>query len=170
MALKRERIDDLAEKALQYADDKWDKALLGYVEDHSGTIMPCYGYQALKVLSKKYNSDYASAFSAVNNLASEGHFILHRLNERVLWETIKAHNTPRWASLDKAILGLGKSGWTDAGVVYNRALCINIFSSMQAVSSGSAMDNYTQAINFIDNCIIPVAIGDPSPWYLTSVI
>lgn len=168
MTSVRDRINDLAEKNLTYADKKWDKALLGFVERYDGTVLPCYGYQALKVLaSTRLASD--GAYKAVMSVIGDGHFVMHKLGKTELWDVIRENRLPRWEMLDRAILGVGQLGWSDQSVVYNRALCTQVLSEIQSVSSDKKMAASSQAILFFDTCIAPVQLGPNSPWYLTVI-
>lgn len=164
----RNRIDEFAEKSLTYADRKWDKALLGFAENYKGEILPCYGYQALKVLATtKHNSK--DSYKAVTSLINDGHLILSKLAGKEMWACIQENLIPRWDMLDSAILGIGQRGWGNMSVVYNRALCTQALADIQSVSTDSKLSASSQALMFFDTCLVPVQMGNHSPWYLTVI-
>lgn len=174
--LKREKIKELVSVDMQFLDDKVDSALLGYAE-RSGRnkyILPCYGYQAIKAILRRDGAYGAGLYSKMQLLFSNMRSddmpaVLYKMQHDELWKTINSKNLPRWDGLDVAIIGLGKIGWhKPTGVMYSVPLCVHCLSANS--TDGSNGSNSTMnAMRKLTENIIPVSLGNYTPWFLTPV-
>lgn len=166
------RVAELAEAELTFLPGECDKFLLGYaVQGGTNAVRACYGYQAAKAAMLDRYRDSKRAYAELNYLMTDkdaGSVLwLYRYSRKVLWEIINRAQYKRWASLDKAVLGVGHLAGDPVGVVYNRALCVDILT-MDTVSSdpsATALD----AINFVDDNVVGVYLQEYTPWFLTHV-
>jgi hypothetical protein len=171
--LNREKITETLSYDLQFMDDRWDRALLGYAESGGPGryVLPCYGYQAMKAILRDigyYGEDaYVALQVMMRNMPKEAPLILTKLNRKDLWKTASDSGFMRWESLDNAVLGVGKIKYKTTGLIYSRPLCIDILSTTSA-----AVDRNTKllnAINKLEEELIPVEAPRYTPWYLTPI-
>lgn len=174
--LKREKIAELVSVDMTFLDDKMDSALLGYVE-RSGRnkyILPCYGYQAIKAILRRDGAYGADLYAEMRLLFSKIHSwsmpaVLFKMKHDELWKTINSRKLPRWDGLDAAIVGLGKIGdHRPVGVMYNVPLCVHCLS-MNSTDGSNGSNSTINAMRKLTENIIPVSLGDYTPWFLTPV-
>lgn len=165
--VKKDVIQTIADPECSYMEDRWDSALLGFVEMAAGKdeikTVPCYGYQAMKVLlkDKHYPTIYNDVRRAINTYDG---LILHKLNSQSMWNHILASKFPRWEHLDKAVIGVLYRGWTPVGVCYNKPMCESIIEDTHAAVVNPNNKAYT-----ILASLIPLYLGDHTPGYLTPI-
>lgn len=172
--LRREKITEQVQADLKFLPDKWDRALLGYVErgGPGRHVLPCYGYQAAKAILKGIGytpqAMYPTWNKTVSSMRGNKPLTLYKYNNRELWKRITEGRLPRWELLDTAIIGLGQLGWEQKGLVYNKATCVDLFVKSQT-STRSDMLATVDAITRLETNNIPVSLGEYTPWYLTPV-
>lgn len=174
---KKSRILEIASCDLNFLPNEFDEAILGIAEQGSsnnGNIRVCYGYQAIKSIlgSNKITplEIYARIHYLFSNISdSLPPIILMKFKRKPLWNIITNNRFPIWESLNKAILGLCYDKWEYTGVIYNKQTCINIIDSKQITASNDPLDGTLQALNLVENDIIPVHLGKNSPWFLTKI-
>lgn len=168
---KADRVRDLVTAPLEFLDVKWDKALLGFAEKITDTgkiVKPCYGYQALKALLK--HKHYIDAYGELRRLISNREVvILHKINTKSLWSSIYDSKFPRWELLDSAILGLIYSGWECCGICYNKMTVINCLTENHALKEQSEFQQEVHSTTMLESSILPLYLGEYSPWYLTPI-
>lgn len=173
--LKREKITDIAEADLVFLDDTWDQALLGFAESgvKGRSILPCYGYQAFKAILRERGESPANIYlkiqHLINGMPMEKPLVVTKFNRKELWNIIRAKNYPRWEQLDQAIIGLGKLGWVDKGIVYSKPLCITTMMNNQSTRDLNTMREIGHIATLIDSSIIPVSLGRYTPWFVTPI-
>lgn len=171
--LKREKISNELSFDLKFMDDRWDKALLGYAESGGPGryILPCYGYQALKAILRERGYDGRDTYTALqvmySEMPSEPPLILSKLNRTDLWKKATSNNYMRWESLDSAVLGIGKIKYTTTGLVYSKPLCIDLLARNCAATDKNT--KLVNAINKLEEELIPVEAPEYTPWYLTPI-
>lgn len=176
MSLQK-RIQDLAGCDLSFLDPYWDAALLGFVERGNGAlrhVRACYGYQSMKALLKDKYMTPQQLYAMINKQFNDFNLknapvILTRYKRVPLWDHIRENNYPVWESFNKAILGLGYIGWNCTGVIYNKLLCTDILQTNQSTNNDSALMDNAHAITHIEEHIIPLDLGEFTPWFLTPV-
>lgn len=174
--LKREKITDMANGAdLEFLEDSWDNALIGLAESGAPgrAVLPCYGYQALKAILKDRGCNpaemYARLQQLINSIEYEKPLFLTKYKKKELWQIICAKNFPRWDSLDHAIIGLGKTGWDDRGVVYSKPLAVTTIMNNQSSTSENKLLETGETLRFLEAHIIPVCLGEYTPWFVTPI-
>lgn len=171
--LNREKISEALSYDLKFMDDKWDKALLGYAESGGPGryILPCYGYQALKAMLRDVGYDGENTYVALQlmmrEMPDEAPLILTKLNRNELWQTARRERFMRWESLDNAVLGIGKIRYKTTGLVYSKPLCIDILTKTSAATDRNS--KVLNAINKLEEEVIPVEAPKYTPWYLTPI-
>lgn len=173
--LKREKIAEIADADLVFLDDTWDQALLGFAESGAKgrTVLPCYGYQAFKAILRERGSSpveiYIKLQQLVNGMTGEKPLVVTKFKRKELWQIIHAKNYPRWEQLDQAIIGLGKTGWTDKGIVYSKPLCITTMMNNQRTGDPNKMKEIGQITSLIDSSIVSIDLGPYTPWFVTPI-
>lgn len=171
--LNREKITEAVSCDLQFMDDRWDKALLGYAESGGPGryILPCYGYQVMKSLlmgSGKYGGDlYVDLQLMMKDMPHEAPLILTKINRSSLWRTAEAERFMRWESLDRAVLGVGRIKYKTTGLIYSKPLCVDVLASTSAAADRNT--KILNAINKLEEELIPVEAPRYTPWYLTPI-
>lgn len=176
MSLQK-RIQEIAECDLTFLDSFWDPALLGFVERGNGQQRhkkACYGYQGMKALLKSKHMTPEQMYAHINNQFNSFSFketplVLKRYKRIPLWDLIRENNYPLWESMNKAILGLGFIGWQCTGVVYNKILCSDIVQANQSTNNDNVLLDSAQATALLEDHIIPLDLGEHTPWFLTPV-
>lgn len=176
MSLQK-RIQEIAGCDLTFLDSFWDPALLGYVERGCGQRMhkkACYGYQSMKALLKSKHMSPQQLYAYINNQFNAFSFketplVLTRYKRVPLWDRIRENNYPTWELMNKAILGLGTVGWTCTGVVYNKILCSDLLQANQSTNNSNSSQDSAQATALLEEHIIPLDLGEHTPWFLTPV-
>lgn len=174
---KQSRVSNAAEHELPFFPFAYDEALIGYAvrgTENGLYYTSCYGYQALKaVLNRKTNSPEESYKEYSKLIASRKYpecpLIVSRWNHTILWNKILHGNFPRWAHLDKAIIGLGFEQWRESGIVYNAQLCVELLKRDQATLETNPMKVSAELYGRLNTEIIPVCLGEKSPWFITNV-
>lgn len=170
------KVMELAECELKFLHPDWNSALLGFAErgtEEGRYVLPCYGYQALKAIASQKTSNpeeiYKLITGAIYDAPKEKPLIVTRYNHKALWRQVRLYKYPRWQYLDKAIIGLGREGWENSGLVYNKALCCDILVGNQSTLETNPMVLKANARKTLDETIIPVSLGDYSPWFVTQI-
>lgn len=173
--LKREQIALQVNSSLSFLDDKWDQALIGYAESGAPGrhVLPCYGYQVLKTILRDKGMSpvqmYHHINTLVNSISGDKPLMLTKYNRSSLWKTIKDKNYPRWDLLDKAIIGLGSTGWDQRGIVYSKPLCIDLLAASQTSTNQIELLDTAATITQLETSIIPICLGEYTPWFVTPV-
>lgn len=171
--LIREKITDALSYTLQFMDDKWDRALLGYAESGGPGryILPCYGYQAMKAILKEQGYDSVNTYTALQlmmrDMPDEAPLILTKVNRSAMWERANKEGFMRWDTLDNAVLGIGRIKYNTTGLIYSKPLCIDILMKNSAAQDKNA--RVLSAINKLEEELIPVEAPRYTPWYLTPI-
>lgn len=168
----RDRITESAGKNITFLPGECDKFLLGFaVRGGSDAPVACYGYQAAKaaMLDRYRDAEraYAELNAVLNGEQSEHVLWLYRYSRGVMWDIINREQFKRWESLDQAVVGIGELAGDPVGIVYNRALCIDIVAGN--TTSSNAASTQLDAIDFVNNSIVGIDLQERTPWFLTHV-
>lgn len=171
---RRDRTDEAAGAKLTYLPEHCDRFLLGYVERSGGEEkLACYGYQAAKAHLHELYSDSRRLYAELQLLESEQNsdsvMWLFRYARKELWSRINETGYKRWESLDRAVIGIGAVKRVEQGIVYNKALCVDILNSDTAASVLTPGRTQLDAINFVEEKIVKVDLQEGSPWFLTHI-
>ena len=169
----RDRIIDVAEDdSLRFMSSRYDKGLLGYVEEGGlGKKMACYGYQAVKAVLGESRATPERMYAELRLMEADDEFenvmLLTRYRPRVLWEIAGECRFKRWESLDRAAIGIGSIGYDEVGIVYNKALCLDILKFNSTPMSGEG--SYDYITDFFNRSVMSVNLADSTPYFLTQV-
>lgn len=169
--LRREKISDVINLSVGFLPDKWDSAILGFAEQATPSgmkVVPCYGYQALKaVLQYKPSADmYRAVQQAIND--PDVH-IVHKLSKHHMWNVIYDLKLPRWELMDAAIIGVMYHRNSIAGVCFNKITCDDIIKDTHAMTEDAIFKQAAHRSVMLENNILPIYLGENSPWYLTPI-
>lgn len=168
---KQDKIQSELSTPLAFLDGALDSALLGYVENAGGEVLPCYGYQALKAVLKaqdpKPESLYRKMEKVYREMEEKRPMLLIRMSPDLLWSLIEKEGYPHWEQLGRAILGLGTAAYDKKGLVYSKPLCA------QTLAGNSSADTDVKALEAalskLETSIYPIHLGEHTPYYLTPV-
>lgn len=174
---KQSRVSDLAEHELPFFPFAYDDALIGYAvrsTEEGLYYTSCYGYQAIKAILNKRTSSPEESYREYSKLIASRKYpecplIVSRWNHKALWDKILHNKFPRWEHLDKAIIGLGFEQWRNSGIVYNTNLCVELLKRDQATLETNPMKVSAELYGRLNTEIIPVWLGENSPWFVTNV-
>lgn len=168
---KSARAQEIAETPLIFLDKKWDKALLGFAEkitNKGKVVKACYGYQALKaLLQHKHHTEIYGELRRITN--NKDIIVLHKMSVKALWNTIYDSKFPRWELLDSAVIGLVYHGWACDGVCYSKTAAINCITENHALKEQSEFQQEVHSTTMLESSILPLYLGENSPWYLTPI-
>ena len=169
--LRREKINEITNLSEGFLSDRWDNALLGYAEhatEGSMITVPCYGYQALKAILQYKSPE--QVYRELNTILSNPYaFVVHKLNNKQLWKLIYELKLPRWELLDNSIVGLLYNRCSIAGVCFNKATISNTINDTHAMTEDTIFKQAAHTSVMLETNIIPVYLGEQSPWYLTPI-
>lgn len=175
---KQKRVNETAGADLTYLPRDWDSALLGFVErggSKNRHVHACYGYQAMKaVLLKERKLTPEQVYAHIKQVTNSLHgpdipIILTRMKRQPMWDAIRRNKYPTWEYMNRAILGLGYAGWKCTGVVYSKSLCASILQEQQSTNNDNELQDYAQALTTIEDTLVPLDLGEFTPWFLTCV-
>lgn len=168
--LKKDIISNQMNVGGAYLNDIYDEAIVGYAERSTLELpIPAYSSQALKSILLLTEKSPSKVYSKLTQLLSNtGSVIVHTYPRKILWALINDNRFPVWENLNTAVIGVGRVGWGEVGVAYNKTLCIKILMGITE-TLGSEIELRSNCHSFIDTGIIPVKFVSENPWYVTPV-
>lgn len=173
---KQDRIiAECPEIKLEFFDSQWDSALIGYAErgGPGRYVLPVYGYQAMKALLKEKESNSKKIYALLHKTLSDPMpgrrpLVLTSCGGKALWKRISNMAYPRWEHLDKAIIGIGGSGFSQNGVCYNKSKCIEELRRITTPICENEIQEWLR-LNKLIETIVHSSLGENTPWFITSV-
>jgi hypothetical protein len=86
-----------------------------------------------------------------------------------MWNVIYDLKLPRWELMDAAIIGVMYHRNSIAGVCFNKIACDDIIRDTHAMTEDAIFKQAAHRSVMLENNILPIYLGENSPWYLTPI-